>query len=178
MFKAGDLVRHTVKTEWGLGRVVGQTTEGKVLIKFAGKQGDVLLTAAFAQTHLVADAGGDWQELRRSHRPEQAVLRVPCGNCSTGLREPLTAADGQWRSCPECSARNGRQHVFLPFPEAFDILEPPAESACRRRRRPPGPLVPRVPFWQHPRPDAHPDLPRRAALTGGTRPRYVVPLQG
>ena len=127
MFKAGDLVRHTVKTEWGLGRVVGQTTEGKVLIKFAGKQGDVLLTAAFAQTHLLPDAGGDWQELRRSHRPEQVVLRVPCGNCSVDLREPLTAADGAWRSCPECSARNGRQHVFLPFPEAFDVVEPTAE---------------------------------------------------
>ena len=128
MFKSGDLVRHTVKTEWGLGRVVGQTTEGKVLIKFAGKQGDVLLTAAFALTHLVPAAGGDWQELRRPHRREQAVRRVPCGNCSTDLRESLTAADGAWRSCPECSARNGSQHVFLPFPEAFDAPAAPTDA--------------------------------------------------
>ena len=136
MFKAGDLVRHTVKTEWGLGRVVGQTTEGKVLIKFAGKQGDVLLTAAFAQTHLQPDAGGDWQELRRPHRAEAVVLRVPCGNCSVDLREPLTPADGKWRSCPECSARNGRQHVFLPFPEAFDVVEAPANAPAEAESDP------------------------------------------
>ena len=138
MLKAGDLVRHTVKTEWGLGRVVGQTTEGKVLIKFAGKQGDVLLTAAFADSHLIPDAGGDWQALGRPHRPEQVVRRVPCGNCATDLRDPLSAADGAWRSCPECSARNGRQHVFLPFPEAFDVLEAPAggpEGAADDPRR-------------------------------------------
>jgi hypothetical protein len=126
VFKAGDLVRHKVKTEWGLGRVVGQTTEGKVLVKFAGKQGDVLLTAAFAETHLIRDAGGDWQEARRPHRPESVVRRVPCGNCAADLREPLTSADGQWQSCPECSARHGRQHVFLPFPEAFDGHGAPA----------------------------------------------------
>ena len=167
MFKAGDLVRHKVKTEWGLGRVVGQTTEGKVLVKFAGKQGDVLLTAAFAGTHLIRDAGGDWQEARRPHRPESVVRRVPCGNCAADLREPLTSADGQWQSCPECSARHGRQHVFLPFPEAFDGHGAPTAAGGR----PQTPLVPRLPLRQYHGAHAHQDLPRRPALAGGTPPQ-------
>jgi hypothetical protein len=128
-FQAGERYRHKAKPEWGVGRIVGQTTEGKVLIKFEGRPGDVLMQAAFAESHLVADTSTDWQSMRRMHRPETVVRRVPCGNCATDLRESLTSADGAWKSCPECSARNGRQHVFLPNPEAF---EPPTDDEATR----------------------------------------------
>ena len=48
MFKTGDLVRHRTKDDWGLGKVVYLTADGKVVTTFAGRQGDVMLTKAAA----------------------------------------------------------------------------------------------------------------------------------
>ena len=129
MFKPGDLVRHRSKPEWGLGRVTGQTGEGKVLIKFASRTGDVLLTAEGAATHLMPDTGVGPKASLRATRAVQQVRRTPCNTCSTDVREVVTSPDGTWRSCTECSARNGRQHVFLPYPASFDVTDvAPAEG--------------------------------------------------
>jgi hypothetical protein len=119
MYKSGDLVRHKSKPEWGIGRVTGQTVEGKVLIKFSARAGDVLLTAAGAEQHLVADAGANWQATPTAMRRTASVGRVPCSTCSEDVREPITRADGTWRACPQCSAQNGKQHVLRPHPDAF-----------------------------------------------------------
>lgn len=122
MFKPGDLVRHRVKAEWGVGRVSGQTGEGKVLVKFTGRAGDVLLTAAGAEQHLVPDIGGVWAPPSRAASVvPAATLRTPCVHCAAELRDVLMSPDGEWRSCPECSVRHGRQHVFLPFPREFEV---------------------------------------------------------
>jgi hypothetical protein len=121
MFKPGDLVRHRSRAEWGLGRVTGQTGEGKVLVKFTGRAGDVLLTAAGAEQHLESDPGGVWAPPSRTVRAApKPPTRTPCVHCAAELREVVTSADGEWRSCPECSTRHGRQHVFLPFPREFE----------------------------------------------------------
>jgi hypothetical protein len=123
-YKAGDLVRHQSKPEWGVGRVTGQTGDGKVLIKFTGRSGDVLLAAAGADAHLVADADAVWTAPSRATSKKAApVRRTPCVHCAAELREVVTTADGQWRSCPECSSKHRRQHVFLPFPREFDVPE-------------------------------------------------------
>lgn len=128
-FTSGALVRHRNKPEWGLGRVTGQTGEGKVLVKFTGRPGDVLLTAAAADQFLVADAGGTWQSAARVANPVQTGPRLtPCISCAKDLREILSSPDGAWRSCPQDSARNGRQHVFLPYPAAFDLDADAAEA--------------------------------------------------
>jgi len=126
VFKAGDLVRHKSKPEWGIGRVTGQTVEGKVLVKFSARAGDVLLTAAGAAQHLVADTGADWQATPTAVRRTATVGRVPCSTCAEDVRTPITRADGSWRACPECSAQNGKQHVLRPYPAAFD--EPAANA--------------------------------------------------
>ena len=121
MFKSGDLVRHRSKPEWGVGRVTGQTSEGKVLIKFTGRSGDVLLTAAGAEQHLMPDTGAVWAPpARAASRAPKPVTRTPCVHCAAELREIVTSPDGEWRSCPECSTRHGRQHVYLPYPREFD----------------------------------------------------------
>ncbi|MGD9905731.1 MAG: DUF3553 domain-containing protein [Vicinamibacterales bacterium] len=119
-FKAGDLVRHRSKPEWGIGRVTGQTVEGKVLVKFSARAGDVLLTAAGAAQHLVADDGASWQSTPTTLRRAATVGRVPCSTCAEDVRAPITRAEGSWRACPECSAQNGKQHVLRPYPDAFD----------------------------------------------------------
>lgn len=131
MYKPGDLVRHRSKPEWGLGRVTGQTGEGKVLVKFASRTGDVLLTAEGAAAHLVPDTGTPVSFTASSPGRAPAPLRrTPCVACAKDLQEVLMAPDGAWRSCPHCSSRDGRQHVYRPFPDAFDPAEagPPAEA--------------------------------------------------
>jgi hypothetical protein len=119
MFKPGDIVRHRSKPEWGPGRVTGQTVEGKVLIKFSARAGDVLLTAAGAEQHLELAADANWQQAPRARRRDASVGRVPCSTCAVDVREPVARQDDAWRACPQCSAQNGKQHVLRPYPEAF-----------------------------------------------------------
>jgi hypothetical protein len=119
VFKPGDIVRHRTKPEWGPGRVTGQTVEGKVLIKFSARAGDVLLTAAGAEQHLQLATDANWQTAPRAVRREATVGRVPCSTCAVDVRESVTRSDGAWQACPQCSAQNGKQHVLRPYPEAF-----------------------------------------------------------
>ncbi|MGE0816155.1 MAG: DUF3553 domain-containing protein [Vicinamibacterales bacterium] len=130
MFKSGDLVRHKSKPEWGVGRVTGQTVEGKVLVKFTGRAGDVLLTAAGAEQHLVPDTGAAWTPPARVAAGPAPVRRTPCVHCGTDLRDVVTSTNGEWRSCPECSSKHGRQHVLLPARE-FDAPLAPAPGVER-----------------------------------------------
>lgn len=128
-----------------MGRVSGQTGEGKVLVKFTGRAGDVLLTATGAEQHLVPDTGGVWAPpSRAASAVPAATRRTPCVHCAADLRDVVTAPDGEWRSCPECSVRHGRQHVFLPFPRDFENVDaasgeadPKAEwcRSCRAAQR-------------------------------------------
>jgi hypothetical protein len=129
MFKPGDIVRHRSKPEWGPGRVTGQTVEGKVLIKFSARAGDVLLTAAGAAQHLELASDANWQQAPRALRREASVGRVPCSTCAVDVREPITRSDGAWQSCPQCSAQNGKQHVLRPYPEAFVLSADAGPSA-------------------------------------------------
>ncbi len=129
MFKPGDIVRHRTKPEWGPGRVTGQTVEGKVLIKFSARAGDVLLTAAGAAQHLQLATDANWQTAPRAVRREASVGRVPCSTCAVDVREPVTRSDGTWQACPQCSAQNGKQHVLRPCPEAFVLPGDAAPAA-------------------------------------------------
>jgi hypothetical protein len=129
MYKPGDLVRHKNKPEWGLGRVTGETGEGKVLVKFAARAGDVLLTPEGAEKFLVPDTG----VIAAAMGPRPAApapspapsRRTPCVNCAVDLQAIRVSPDGLWRSCPSCSARSGRHHVFLLASSAFDELDAP-----------------------------------------------------
>lgn len=112
-----------------MGRITGQTGEGKVLVKFASRSGDVLLNAEGAAAHLVSDRGAVGAMSPQAVRHVAPVRRTPCVTCSTDIRTVVTSPDGNWRACVACSARNGRQHVFLPFPGSFDIVDaPPADG--------------------------------------------------
>ena len=134
MFQPGNPVRHRNKPEWGLGRIVGETGEGKVLVRFAARKGDVLLAADFAEKFLVPDEGVIAAPIgARSTTPPvvatppapKPIIRRPCVECTVDINEVRMSADGQWRSCPSCSARGGRHHVYLPFPASFGVIDPP-----------------------------------------------------
>ncbi len=126
MYKPGDLVRHRLKPEWGGGRVTGQTSEGKVLVTFTGRAGDVLLTAEAAEQYLQPHDGVVWTASSRTPvRMAPLVRKRPCNTCMKDVRAVVVSPDGAWRSCVACSARNGREHVFLPCSSAFDMVDPP-----------------------------------------------------
>lgn len=129
MFKPGDIVRHRTKPEWGPGRVTGQTVEGKVLIKFSARAGDVLLTAAGAEQHLQLATDANWPTAPRAVRRDATVGRVPCSTCAVDVRDSVTRSDGTWQACPQCSAQNGKQHVLRPYPEAFALPGDTARAA-------------------------------------------------
>lgn len=42
-----------------------------------------------------------------------------CAHCNNPLHESQT--HGNLKSCPGCSNKNGREHVFYPFPSAFGV---------------------------------------------------------
>lgn len=124
-FKAGDVVRHQGQADWGLGKVVGLTGDGKVMVQFAGRPSDVTLSAAGAAAHLALDAG-EWQEVRRpkgrgkAAAAAAALKKTPCITCSRELTQSFAYARAGWKACPECSAKNGRQHVLRPYPHSFE----------------------------------------------------------
>lgn len=136
MYKPGDLVRHRTKPEWGVGRVTGETSEGKVLIKFASRTGDVLLSADGAATHLRSVSAPVTPEpppaFTKVPPGPLPTRRTPCTMCAQDIRDIVTSADGAWQSCVNCSGRNGRQHVFMPFPGSFDpndVAPPEGETS-------------------------------------------------
>lgn len=175
MFKPGDIVRHRTKPEWGPGRVTGQTVEGKVLIKFSARAGDVLLTAAGAEQHLELATDANWQTAPRAVRRDAAVGRVPCSTCAVDVRDPVTRSDGTWQACPQCSAQNGKQHVLRPYPEAFvlpgDAAPAPAPSgpsATSASSTTPATAVPPI----------TPDDPDKAAWCLNCRSNGRIPVGG
>ena len=169
MFKSGDIVRHRTKPEWGSGRVTGQTVEGKVLIKFSARAGDVLLTAAGAQQHLELAADTNWQQAPGAMRRGTSVVRVPCSTCAVDVREPVTRSDGAWQACPQCSAQNGKQHVLRPYPEAFVL---PGDAA------PSTGVAPGPDAAKNPATSAVPDDPEKAGWCLNCRSNGRIPVAG
>jgi len=44
---------------------------------------------------------------------------MTCRNCGRSLSYVQWAGVDRWKSCPRCSTRNGTEHVFYRYPEAF-----------------------------------------------------------
>ena len=44
---------------------------------------------------------------------------MTCTHCGRALSNVQWAATNRWKSCPRCSARNGSEHVFYPYPDLF-----------------------------------------------------------
>lgn len=70
-----------------------------------------------------------------------------CAACMKKLNESQWRNDETMKSCPSCSTANGREHVFLPHPDAFgetlarSSTEDPGGSqswcsACRGKKGP------------------------------------------
>ena len=103
MYKTGDVVRHQGMAEWGLGKVQALTGDGKVVIKFAGRPGDVMLTASGASTHLTRD-DSEWQDGPRAKGRRTAkakvVKKMPCITCAKELTAVVRLRQGRLEGVP------------------------------------------------------------------------------
>lgn len=42
-----------------------------------------------------------------------------CKKCGRPLNESQYSKDRKYKSCPRCSAMNGEEHVYFPYPREF-----------------------------------------------------------
>jgi hypothetical protein len=130
-----EYVRHRARPQWGLGKVVQQTSD-KVHIQFAHglvtldlKIAGPLLEAISAEEAAAGQSRGPRPGQTAAFRPQPNRTKR-CINCADRLGDyaRITGPDGDWQACPSCSARDGREHIFLPYPDAFYAPgEAPAE---------------------------------------------------
>jgi hypothetical protein len=134
--KEGSYVRHRGAPEWGIGRVLRIGTD-EIQIEFRGRTRTLKL--AVAGQHLdeitAAEMTDPTNAVRaRIHASSDPAPRIPCIACARPLNEPQFREEERWKSCPACSVRGGREHIFRPFPEAFveaDLSMTAAGSSAR-----------------------------------------------
>ena len=123
MFKEGDFLRHRGKPEWGTGKVLSADAD-KVQIRFV--HGPITLKLSVAGAMLEATEAPPPTPRGRTGKTGGSAASgrtAPCEVCGAPLNRSRRSHDGQWKSCPECSVRDGVQHVFWPFPENFGVSE-------------------------------------------------------
>lgn len=121
MFKEGEYLRHRNKPEWGTGKVVAVSGD-KIEVRFP--HGPVKFRLDIAGTMLeAAEAPPKVPGKTRMHEAGTTARNAPCSACGIALNRSRRSADGHWKSCPECSVRDGMEHVFWPYPESFGVSQ-------------------------------------------------------
>jgi hypothetical protein len=131
--KPGDLVKHAGKPEWGAGVVV-ECIGDKCTLHFEEK-GRLVLKIATAAPHLAevtrADVAADsalldpqkWDAISlpadQRIKKSTATTAVACFACNRALNRSQYSEDKKLKSCPRCSTKGGREHVFYDYPDAF-----------------------------------------------------------
>ena len=70
-------------------------------------------------------------------RKAKVAKKVLCITCGRDLRQSFAYAAHGWKACPECSHKNGKQHVLRPYPAAFEAARTQRRDRARRLRRTP-----------------------------------------
>jgi len=109
--------RHRAKPEWGVGKVEGMRGDS-LLIRFVDQLRTIKMS--FAEKLLEPATAADFTANRPAVRAGPAVGRTaPCTVCGKVLDSSRRSPDGSWKSCPNCSARDGSEHIFYKYPDGF-----------------------------------------------------------
>jgi hypothetical protein len=130
--KVGDTYTHPAKPEWGAGVVTEVRVDGYVVVAFEHREAVTLQTSTAESVLKEADIDPSselrdakkWRDL--SLPPEQrrqARAAATCRACGERLNESQWSTSRTWKSCPKCSARDGSQHIFYEYPDAFGTTE-------------------------------------------------------
>ena len=113
----GAWVRHRSQAEWGAGQV--SSNNGTHLqIEFEnGKHFKIGVVAA--TQHLQPSEPGTL----KPKPSRKGAPAVPCEHCKKSLGTSVYNPTKSLKSCPSCSTRNGRQHVFYNHPDGFGVSE-------------------------------------------------------
>lgn len=110
-------VRHRAKPEWGVGKVEGIRGDN-LFIRFVDQLRTIKMS--FAEKLLEPATAADFKANRPAGRAGPAVGRTaPCTVCGKVLNSSRRSPDGSWKSCPNCSARDGTEHIFYKYPDGF-----------------------------------------------------------
>ena len=114
-------VRHRTKPEWGVGKVEGIRGDN-LFIRFVDQLRTIKMS--FAEQLLEPATAAEFQTNRPAGRAGPAVGRtVPCTACGKALNSSRRSAEGTWKSCANCSARDGAEHIFYRYPEGFGEID-------------------------------------------------------
>ena len=117
-FRVGDFLRHKMKPEWGVGKVV-DVDSTNVTISF-DHSGTKILKIEFAGPHLERADASEFADRSLVRKRSGGVGRsAPCRHCNQPLNRSQRREEDTWKSCPECSVQDGNEHVFYPYPSAF-----------------------------------------------------------
>lgn len=144
-FKIGDFLRHKARPEWGVGKVVDVDSEN-IEIVFSG-EGTKTLKASFAEPHLERADASEFVAALPRKSAAKVGRSAPCQACEQPLNRSQRREDGNWKSCPKCSVKDGGEHIYYPYPGAFGESEKRASNedpsgaqsyceACRGRGAP------------------------------------------
>lgn len=126
-FKAGDFLRHKMKPEWGVGKVA-DVDSTNVTINF-NREGTKILKVQLAEPHLDRADASEFATTSPGRNRSAGVGRsAPCQHCEQPLNRSQRRDTGTWKSCPECSVQDGREHIFYPYPGALGESEKRASN--------------------------------------------------
>lgn len=137
--REGDFVKHSLKDEWGVGKVIRIDSAGKGYVQFSN--GDVKAFTPQGSDKFVPADGAEFEKRTGVTKRRKPVAL--CNHCQKPLNRSRWSIDRVWKSCPQCSVRNGDVHVFRPYPDAFGTTDARASeedpegpqsycAACRR----------------------------------------------
>jgi hypothetical protein len=117
--KEGDWLRHRRKPEWGTGKVLSVWGD-KVQVRFTHAPVTLLLDIAAA---MLETAEAPAVQPRKARTQKALSAQYSCAGCGIALNRSRWSKEGHWKSCPECSVRDGMHHVFWPHPESFGVSQ-------------------------------------------------------
>lgn len=125
----GDYVRHTNAPEWGIGRVVRKTAD-RIEVLFSRRR--VVLDLKTATPLLRTASAAEFEShavSTPSPKKPRPPRNAPCITCAEALARARRSADEQWKSCPNCSLEDGREHIFYRYPDDFGDTQMTAGEA-------------------------------------------------
>lgn len=137
--KAGTLVCHSKRSEWGTGVVQAVLPDGKVIVFFERCGQKTLQLSAARHTLEVLDLKQVPAGSALRYAGHRAMLGTRSTEASAWSNSPRTVAkcwhckgplgrsqyppDRKWKSCPRCSTDDGEHHLYHEYPASFGQSE-------------------------------------------------------
>jgi hypothetical protein len=118
--RVGAAVRHKIRADWGTGEIVSLDAS-KCVVRFGA--GEKTLDRQRAATLLEPTAEPVPPPPAPPSKARPSGTGVKCAACDRALRSSIYREDEKWKSCPNCSGRQGSEHVLRRNPDEFGTTD-------------------------------------------------------